>query len=82
MLALNKLLASSKIAHQVSELWWWNILMSWTLDLWEENWQQVIWVEKLCMPEKHHIVSLDLGFSINKMDTIILQQKTKPTELK
>lgn len=72
MAMLNKSLASAKIAHKVIELWWWNILMSWTLDLWEQDWQQFTQMGKLSMYEKYHIVFLGLDFSINKMETIIL----------
>lgn len=72
MLMLNKSLASAKIAHKVIELWWWNILMSWTLDLWEQDQQQFIQMGKLSMSEKKSQISLGLDFSINKMETIIL----------
>lgn len=54
MLMLNKSLASTKIAHKVIELWWWNILMSWTLDLWEQDQQQFTQMGKLSMSEKNH----------------------------
>ena len=72
MLMLNKSLASTKITHKVVELWWWNILMSWTLDLWEQDRQQFTQMGKLCMSEKYDLVFPGLDFSINKMETIIL----------
>lgn len=72
MSMLNKSLASAKIAHKVIELWWWNILMSWALDLWEQDRQQFTQMGKLCMSEKYQMVFLCLDFSVNKREEIIL----------
>lgn len=72
MSMLNKSLASAKTAHKVIELWWWNILMSWALDLWEQNQQQFTQMGKLCMSEKYQMVFLGLDFSVNKREAIIL----------